>query len=41
MVLVFDAGRLVEQGSHDELAVAGGVYTRLHDSWVSGTRTEA
>jgi ABC-type multidrug transport system fused ATPase/permease subunit len=34
-VLVFDAGRLVEDGSHDELVDAGGVYARLHASWVA------
>lgn len=34
-VLVFDAGRLVEDGSHDELVDAGGVYSRLHASWVA------
>jgi len=51
-VLVFDAGRLVERGPHSELVAAGGVYTRLHASWVAqshlgtvsrvtGQRTEA
>ncbi|MRJ77766.1 ATP-binding cassette domain-containing protein [Aeromicrobium sp. SMF47] len=34
-VLVFDAGRLVEDGSHAELVDAGGVYARLHASWVA------
>ncbi|MFT4187271.1 MAG: ABC transporter ATP-binding protein [Aeromicrobium sp.] len=34
-VLVFDAGRLVEDGSHADLVDAGGVYTRLHTSWVA------
>lgn len=34
-VLVFDAGRLVEDGSHAELVDAGGVYSRLHASWVA------
>jgi ATP-binding cassette, subfamily B, bacterial len=33
-VFVFDAGRLVEQGTHAELVAAGGVYGRLHDSWL-------
>jgi ATP-binding cassette, subfamily B, bacterial len=37
LVLVFDRGRLVEVGAHEELVGAGGVYTRLHDSWVAGT----
>jgi len=34
-VLVFDAGRLVQDGSHAELLAAGGVYGRLHASWVA------
>ncbi|HMJ75525.1 MAG TPA: ABC transporter ATP-binding protein [Iamia sp.] len=38
-VLVFDKGRLVEQGAHDDLVVADGVYAALHRSWVGGTRT--
>ncbi len=34
-VLVFDAGRLVEDGTHAQLVRAGGVYARLHASWVA------
>ncbi len=34
-VLVFDGGRLVEDGSHADLVDAGGVYSRLHASWVA------
>ncbi|NRQ50963.1 ABC transporter ATP-binding protein [Aeromicrobium stalagmiti] len=34
-VLVFDAGRLVEDGTHAELVDAGGIYARLHASWVA------
>jgi putative ABC transport system ATP-binding protein len=37
-VLVFDAGRLVEDGTHAELVDAGGVYSRLHASWVAQSR---
>jgi len=37
-VLVFDAGRLVEDGTHAELVGAGGVYSRLHASWVAQSR---
>ncbi|MFZ5870355.1 MAG: ABC transporter ATP-binding protein [Actinomycetota bacterium] len=33
MVVVVDAGRVVEVGTHDELVGAGGVYERLHASW--------
>ena len=39
-VLVFDAGRVIEEGSHRELVGAGGVYARLHESWVGNTRTD-
>ncbi len=38
LVLVFEAGRVVEQGRHDDLVTAGGVYARLHESWVGNTR---
>jgi putative ABC transport system ATP-binding protein len=41
LVLVFDDGRIVEQGRHDELVAAGGVYSRLHESWVGNTRRAA
>jgi ATP-binding cassette, subfamily B, bacterial len=34
LVLVFDGGRLVERGSHADLAAAGGTYARLYDSWL-------
>lgn len=42
-ILVFDAGELVEDGPHAALVGAGGIYGRLHASWVaqaslSGTR---
>ncbi len=30
-ILVMEAGRVVEQGSHDELVAAGGLYKRLYD----------
>ncbi len=38
LVLVFDDGEVVEQGTHAELVAAGGVYTRLHQSWMGNTR---
>ena len=34
-VIVVDAGRIVERGHHSELVALGGVYTRLHASWVA------
>ena len=36
-VLVFDDGRIVEDGKHDDLVRQGGVYSRLHRSWQRGT----
>ena len=41
LVLVFDDGRVVEQGTHLDLVAAGGVYARLHQSWVGNTRRAA
>jgi ABC-type multidrug transport system fused ATPase/permease subunit len=32
-VVVMEAGRITEQGSHDELVAAGGSYASLWDSW--------
>jgi len=36
-VLVFDEGRVVERGSHDQLVAAGGTYADLHADWAAGT----
>jgi putative ABC transport system ATP-binding protein len=36
-VLVFDQGRLVQDGSHQQLVAEGGVYGRLYESWQRGT----
>src|SRR5690606_14489984 len=38
LVLVFDQGRLVEQGHHDELVALGGIYAGLYASWLGNTR---
>jgi len=37
-VLVFADGALVERGPHGRLVAAGGVYARLHASWVAQSR---
>jgi putative ABC transport system ATP-binding protein len=40
LVLVFDAGELVERGHHTELVGRGGVYAGLYESWVGNTRAD-
>ncbi|ANS77611.1 ABC-type multidrug transport system ATPase and permease components [Serinicoccus hydrothermalis] len=35
VVVVVDAGRIVELGHHRDLVDAGGVYTRMHASWAA------
>ena len=35
-VLVFDSGRLVQDGAHGDLIAEGGVYGRLFESWQRG-----
>jgi putative ABC transport system ATP-binding protein len=37
-VFVFDAGRLVEEGTHEELAAGTGVYAALYQSWLGNVR---
>jgi ATP-binding cassette, subfamily B, bacterial len=37
-VFVFDAGRLVETGTHRELVEAEGTYARLYESWLGNVR---
>ena len=37
LVLVFDAGVLVERGSHDELVALDGRYSELYRSWLGNT----
>jgi ATP-binding cassette subfamily B protein len=37
LVVVVDDGRVVEVGTHPDLAAAGGTYARMHRSWVTQT----
>ncbi len=40
-VFVFDAGQLVEQGTHGELVAMGGVYAGLYESWLGNTQIDS
>lgn len=41
LVVVVDAGRIVEVGTHAELVGAGGAYAALYASWLGNTRADA
>ena len=38
---MFDRGRLVEEGHHDDLLARHGVYAALHASWLDATSAVA
>lgn len=40
-ILVFDHGRLVEAGTHEQLLGASGVYAALHAAWLDATSSSA
>ncbi|MEX2292327.1 MAG: ABC transporter ATP-binding protein [Acidimicrobiales bacterium] len=40
LVVVVDAGQVVEQGTHADLVAAGGVYSALFESWLGNIRVE-
>ena len=40
-VFVFDAGQLVQRGTHTELVATPGVYASLHESWLGNTAADA
>ena len=40
-VFVFDAGALVQRGTHAELVATPGVYASLHESWLGNTAVDA
>jgi ATP-binding cassette, subfamily B, bacterial len=37
-IVVFDAGRIVERGRHDDLVARGGTYAGLYESWLGNVR---
>ncbi|GBD84275.1 putative multidrug export ATP-binding/permease protein [bacterium BMS3Abin02] len=39
-VIVIDGGRIVEEGSHEELLKVGGAYAHLNDVWKQGVGTQ-
>ena len=41
MVLVIDAGRVVEEGTHAQLLARGGLYSELHRAFVRSRGTAA
>ena len=38
LILVFDQGKIVETGTHQELSTQNGIYADLHNTWVGNTQ---
>ena len=39
LILVFDQGKIVEKGTHQELSTQNGIYADLHNTWMGNTQT--
>ncbi len=40
LVIVFDKGRVVQMGPHEDLVAVPGIYQTLYESWLGNTRSE-
>ena len=38
LILVFDQGKIVETGTHQELSTQNGIYADLHNTWMGNTQ---
>jgi ABC-type multidrug transport system fused ATPase/permease subunit len=39
IIMVIDQGKIVERGSHEELVISGGVYSKMYYSQLHRTET--